>query len=426
MIDRSVKPEVKELREIAFPEIQKTVLDNGVEVYVYDRQDINLIRVSVVSAGGTADSKNPATALIASLMSQEGTRKMKGEEIAETIELNGGWIQSGSESHQRSINVLCLSDRWKHISETVGEILWYPTFAGELESMKSRLAAQALTNEQSVVWQASNLSNRLTFGVKHPMSQPMDSDIIKQVERREIMDFYEHYRTPENVKIFLTGKIDDSILSDLNEQFGKVNGKGVKWGGKDVIPFKPVNTAETAMTEMKEKLQSAIYSTIPVETEDIDELLDVRMAIFALGGYFGSRLEQNIREEKGLTYGISSNLLNYPEGKLMLIKTECSTSYVDRVIDEIGLELSRLGECEMGEDELVRLRRAEMTNLTEIVSTPFSIMDFYKIIVMRGLGVDYFEKRRRAALEITSARIREVAERYLSADKLITAIAGGK
>lgn len=144
----------------------------------------------------------------------------------------------------------------------------------------------------------------------------------------------------------------------------------------------------------------------------------------ALGGYFGSRLMSNIREKKGLTYGISALLLGDREGSHATITAQCDNGYAGRVVEEIRNEIKALADNPPSGDELERMRLHAVSDSLEALDTPFSIM---KVIVSQyavGMPDNYFQRQQEVIASIDSDTIGEMARRYLSADSLRISIAG--
>jgi len=146
----------------------------------------------------------------------------------------------------------------------------------------------------------------------------------------------------------------------------------------------------------------------------------------ALGGYFGSRLMMNVREEKGLTYGISSYLLGCREGSYVTIAAQCDCDNTALVIDEIKAEMRRLADNPPQGEELSRLKLHAATSLAEILDTPASIMGYYANRLYVGTPDDYFESQQAAINALSGEIIAEMASRYLQPDMLSVVVAGRK
>ena len=144
----------------------------------------------------------------------------------------------------------------------------------------------------------------------------------------------------------------------------------------------------------------------------------------ALGGYFGSRLVANIREEKGLTYGITASLNGSPEGSYVEISAMCDKKYAGQVLDEVASELKLLATDPPRGAEIERLKLSATTSLAEMLDTPFSRMGYYMTQVLVGTPDNYFEEQCRQIRLLTSDSIAEMASRYLDPQFLYSVISG--
>lgn len=150
----------------------------------------------------------------------------------------------------------------------------------------------------------------------------------------------------------------------------------------------------------------------------------LRMTVTALGGYFGSRLMMNIREDKGYTYGISSALLGSREGGYIVISAQCDNRYTSALIDETRAELIRMADSPLSDDELKRLKFNVASDLASTLDTPMTMMDYYELRHTIGVPDDYFYARQKALAEITPEIVCEMSRRYLNPDSLRISVAG--
>jgi predicted Zn-dependent peptidase len=165
---------------------------------------------------------------------------------------------------------------------------------------------------------------------------------------------------------------------------------------------------------------------IPSIPRSHPDYIMLRCAVVALGGYFGSRLMANIREDKGYTYGIQAGLLGSPEGTLMAILTSADNSYVDAVLTEIRAEIERLYTGDFSADEMERLRNYLMTSLAQQLDTAFSIASYHITERVSFTGRDYFARQFDVISAMTAESLAEVARKHLPIDQMIVAVAGEK
>lgn len=149
----------------------------------------------------------------------------------------------------------------------------------------------------------------------------------------------------------------------------------------------------------------------------------MRNTIYALGGYFGSRLMQNIREDKGYTYGIQAYMLNNIEGASMRISVQTDVSLVDAVIEETRKEMLLLAENPPVGEELDRLRQSLALELAAVVDTPFSVADEYMRQLTGLVPSDFFARRIASLASLSPEIIARTAATYLRPEHLRIALA---
>ena len=150
----------------------------------------------------------------------------------------------------------------------------------------------------------------------------------------------------------------------------------------------------------------------------------LHVAAIALGGYFGSRLMMNLREDKGYTYGVNASLLGVHEGSWLRISFECSHEHVDAAIAQVRLELERLVSYPPRGEELERMRRSALVSHLETLASPLEIVAFYRNMLLSNLPVDYFEAKQNAILTVTPEDISRIAAKYLRPEYLRIAVVG--
>jgi predicted Zn-dependent peptidase len=150
------------------------------------------------------------------------------------------------------------------------------------------------------------------FGENHPLSRSLTPEELAVISVDDLREHHARVYVPSGLQIYLSGRISPSIEDKLNDVFGCV-AVDKPAQGLNIIPFEQ-SLGKSRIIQRHGALQSALKISIPTINRDDEDYLDLRLAVAALGGYFGSRLMTNIREDKGYTYGISAALMGYREG----------------------------------------------------------------------------------------------------------------
>jgi predicted Zn-dependent peptidase len=143
-----------------------------------------------------------------------------------------------------------------------------------------------------------------------------------------------------------------------------------------------------------------------------------------LGGYFGSRLMRNIREEKGLTYGISSNLFTLQKEGYLLIGTDVKREFTSLTIEEVYKEMNILRTEPVGEEELETVKNYMAGSFAGSLSTPFALADHFKAIYFDGLTYDFYEHYIENILNTSAQQLQDLANQYLTDNSMLVVIAG--
>lgn len=424
MIDRKTPPRLNGIGDFSLTLPRRIFLDNGIPVVILDSRDAEISRVTVMTLGGTADALTPAVANLSAAMQNEGIPSLDSNQLASLIDFNGASLASSAISHHTRTQLQALPSRINELLPVMVATLAEPAIPDhELANIKRRQAASAELREKIVEFQASRISALASFGANHPLANAITAKMINDVSRDEILDFRRRFVRPDSMCLFVTGAVNDSLIGELNRTFGTLPIPDESAPSIQIIPFNP-QYSEQPRFAIDGAMQSAVSITIPTITRDNSDYLNLRLAVSALGGYFGSRLQSEVRENQGLTYGIVARLLGYLEGGLVNIMTQCDNASVDKVIDSVRNEIHRLVSEPPTETEMHRIVQTEFTSLLETTETPFSVTDFYITLHVANAPTDYFERRLAAAHCLTPQLISQMVQKYLDTDRMIVSVAG--
>ncbi len=424
MLDRTVIPEVKEFGLLSAPVPEYITLSNGIRLAILDQGEQEVNRLTISWSGGTADVDSPAALIVAAELIKEGCKSLTGEEIAEALDFNGAWLRISPSHHFTVLTLHSLNSRFKNVLPIIGEIISSPAFPQEeFEIIKEKVARSRELEAKKVTFHASEADRRLVFGENHPMSRTTTPDDIRRVTIDDINRVYKQVFRSYPPVTFIAGRITDEIRHDTISVLESLTFDNNNDRHITTVPLSP-STVRSMIIDRPESLQTAVKLSIPAISRSDADYNDLRLATMALGGYFGSRLMSNIREDKGYTYGISAGLLGYPEGGVITIDSQCDNTYTNLLIDETINEINRLKSDPMDSDELSHVRRYAMTSLAATLDSPFSIMDYYINLRHYAMPADYFMKQQTAIRELSADTIMKMARKYYNLDNLYTSVAG--
>lgn len=422
MTFRSYPPPVSELALGSMPPEIVETLPNGLIFHHFSGGDQPVCRLQLLFSGGQAEIGNRLTGRIMLSALAEGTADISTEAFADRIDYNGVRIGSQCHNHYSSLTIAMLNHRVAEILPLIAEMLAKPLFPqNRIDTMLQSAKTQLEIADSEVSTLAEYASDAMAMGAEHPLARRLTCSDIDAVSREDIVSLHRRMICAEKSHAYLSGQLDKATVDAVRAMLSGIN-RSAQGFETNIIPYMPASPGRTDVNGAG-TLQSAISATIPGICRSHPDYNDLRLTVMALGGYFGSRLMCNIREEKGLTYGISSYLSGAHEGSYTTIAATCDKQNTDIVLEEISKELEQLAVSPPSGDELSRLKRHAMTSLAQTLDSPASIMGYYTTSLLVGTPADYFEAQQAAIKSITSDRIASLAARYLQPDKLRTAVA---
>lgn len=423
MLDRTKAPATTPFGQLVLPPETVITLDNGLTVHLLSGGNEDVARMSLVAEGGTSDIANPCVASFAAELLREGTVRHTSDAIADTVDFNGAWLNSSASSHFTNIQLSGLSSTLDTLAPLVAECFAEPSFPERsFEVIKSKGIARQQLNLSRVSFLASAATRRMMAGDAHPDATVPMPDDIAAISRDSIIGFHRSIINAAHTHAYICGMIPATTVDRMLAILSALPAYPTP-SPMNVVPYAPQSPC-TERIDKRGSLQAAVSLSLPVIGREHPDYNALRMTVTALGGYFGSRLMTNIREDKGYTYGISASLLGSREGSYVTIAAQCDNAFVSALIDETRRELAAMADCPLTDDEMTRLKYNVGTDLASVLDTPMSIMDYYELQRTVGVPADYFEARQRTLQHLTPDTVCEMARRYLQPDNLRIAVAG--
>ena len=260
------------------------------------------------------------------------------------------------------------------------------------------------------------------FGKNHPYGYQVLEHDFENITSRALTDFHSKYYTPENMAIIISGRIQERTMELLNSHYGNTELKTIK---KENLtdPFKSekqkrIHINKTGTVQTAIRIGSA---TINKRHPDYPGL---KVLDSILGGYFGSRLMKNIREEKGYTYGISSSLSSLDLSGYKLISTEVGQKYSQKTIEEIYKEIRILQNVQVSREEMNVVRNYMSGEMVRMFDGPFALAESFKSAWEFGLDNNYYYSLYEKIKTISPDEITDLAKTYYNPDELYQVTAG--
>lgn len=424
ILDRKVAPVSKAIEYLEQDYPSEITFNNGVKLYNIVAGDQELIKIDLIFDAGTWRARRPLLAGLTAAMMKEGTESYNQFEIAEKIDFYGAYINVSPGYDTTMVSALTLKRHLNQILPMLSEIVINPTFPEDkLEIIKEKRKQQFIQESEKVSKLSQREFWRTMFGADHPYSPHNSVELYDGVKSDDLRQFHKEAFGSDGLEIVVCGQADSDSIKLIESFFGDR-----EWGGKvsnssdDNISFK----AEAGYThvEKDEAVQNSISMGLVVPGRDHKDHHGIALLNTVLGGYFGSRLNMNLREEKGYTYGIYSGYVNFLNGSSLIISSEVGSDVCQESIDEIIKEMSILRETLMSEEELLTVKNYMLGKILNGFDGPFNKASSFHVILESDLSYSYYTDKVNLINSITAEQVRELACRYLIEDKLIVVTAG--
>lgn len=423
ILDRTAPPEFRTIDQIEMTRANKHVLPNKVELYEINAGTQDVIKVELLFEAGSRLQKEPLLAYSVSSLIPEGTSKLSSQEVSEAIDYYGAFLQADVERDYATITLFTLNKYLKDVLPVFKEVVCDAFFhEDEIETFVQNEKQKYLVDTQKVSILARKYFNEMLFGSSHPYGYNTKYEDYDKLNRNSIKAFFDKYYNSGNCRIIVAGKVADKERKLISESFGKAWGVNEKVASGSVITS---NVKEKQrLIEKDDAIQSAIRIGRIMFNKTHEDYFGMQVLSTVLGGYFGSRLMANIREDKGYTYGIGTGLISLKESGCFVISTEVGIDVCDKAIKEIYFEIRRLRDDLISEDELELVRNYMMGVFLKNVDGAFALSDRLKSLLEYHLDYTYYDNYIKKIKTISSAELRELANKYLQQDDLLELVIG--
>ena len=416
MIDRKKSPVIVDAVnfDLRLKQANKFILDNGVEVYAVNAGAEEVLQFEWVFVAGNWEEEQNLVAATTNFLLRNGTSKRSAFQINEHFEYYGSFLNRACGNEIATITLHCLTKHVKELLPVVKELITDSVLPQqELDIYKQNMKQRLKVSLKKSDFVASRLIDVYLYGENHPYGKFSRAEDFDAIERQQLIDFYKEYYQQGKLIIFVAGKLPADIESVVNQNFGDL--PNTPKSTKKII----INQSEQKkfrITNDAEGMQGSIRIARPFPNRHHPDFLKVQMLNALFGGFFGSRLMSNIREDKGYTYGIHSYLQSHVHDSAWVISTEAGKDVCEATIAEVYKEMKDLREELVEEDELLLVRNYMMGGILGDLDGPFQIIARWKNYVLNNLTEKYFYDSINTIKTISAEELQGLAQKYLQAD----------
>lgn len=416
-LDRSIAPAIKSPVEfdIKLPQVEKAVLSNGVEVYSVNMGTEDTMLVNWVFYAGNWYEKKKGVAAASNFLLKNGTSKRIAFEINEHFDYYGSYLNRACYNETSEINLHTLTKHVEVLLPVVAEMIVDSILPEEELNIYKVNAQQRLkVSLQKSEFIAGRLIDAYLFGEQHPYGKYNNLEDYAALQRNDLVDFYKEYYQQGRCVIFVSGKIPPTLISQLETHFGSLPLKNHRNRPADpTYALQPASQKKSFVINDPDGVQAAIRIARPFPNRKHPDFQKVLLLNNLFGGYFGSRLTNNIREDKGYTYGIYSYLLNHIGDSGWMISTEAGRDVSEATIKEIYKEMNSLSEEVVDEEELEMTRNYMIGTILGDLDGPFQVAARWKSLLLNDLDENYFYNGINLIKTTTAEELQELAKKWL-------------
>lgn len=428
-VDRTQVPEAGVFTgKVSLPDIQTATLDNGLNIVVARRDNLPLVDISMQFKTGSLADKfyAPDAASNALRLLTKGTTQFTAGELSRQMEALGVQFNSGAGTHESGVSWNALSENLADTFKLAAEIIRHPAYPeSEVNKVLDNIDTDYDGYEQDPMRSASDVFGKAVWGANHPFGKIVSRDEAKTLDRKTIESFYRNEISPENATLYMVGDITLAEAKRLaNEYFGDWRKK--KTSNLDDIPAPQSETGKIILVDAPGAVQSSIsagHITAPFnkETSAIESLMDD-----ALGAGFNGRLNMNLREDKGWTYGFRGGIKNAPSGpRVFNASGTVQTDKTAAAMQEINQEITAyVTDKPITEAELTRDKDAAVFSIPQGFNRNGAILnnlinaDLYQLPYRR---VETAVDRLKA---VTTAQVESLAKQTIHPEALVWVVVG--
>jgi zinc protease len=422
-LQRKQAPEYHTIDHITLLHPEHIKLANGCDIFSFNSGDQELVRIEWIFNNLQFDAAKPLLNVAVNTMLTEGTNTLTATQIANKVDFYGAFLQVDFGYDHSQVTLYSLVKHLPNTLPVIKDILSNSIFPEqELETYvrNQQQKLQVSLQKNDVV--ARRLANKAMYGDMIYGYSPEAED-YKTLYRADMLAHFKQQYQPSNCTLIIAGKIEADTLTLLKEEFGDTWANPAEKA--EITQPAPIPATEHFYYKEKaDALQSAIRMGMPSINRIHPDFPALQILNTVLGGYFGSRLMNNIREDKGYTYGIGSGIGSLKQGGSLFIATEVGADVCKAALTEIEKEINLLKTDLIPAEELGLVQNYMLGSLLGSLENVFSHADKFKNLYFSGLGYEYYDRYTQTIKTITADDLLTLANKYLDVDKFYKVIVG--
>lgn len=423
-------PPVLSLEHISLPTLTRHQLPGGVTLHICSGSIADVCVLSIILPGGNAEAPSNSIATLCAALLREGSAHHSACRIASTLEYHGAWLGANVTPHHTVLTLYALSHTLPKVLPVWLDLVYHPAYPHRAVRVKAQsLAGSLAVAHTDVGYRCACIAEAQAMGKHHPLARVESPDDIAAISPDTLHSFHSSradYRS--TVAVMAAGNITPDTIHTITDAFVHIEASATHHPQLQpaIAPFEPASAGDSRFCHVDSAIQNSLTVTLPAPPRSHPDFMPLHLAVYALGGYFGSRLMTLVRESLGLTYGISASLYAIADGAYIRITSELQAANVYRATEAIAECLHSMAVEPMSEPELQRLRQCILAEQHAKVDSPISIVEQHIAAITSALPPAYFHTKQQAILALTPQSLIHTAQTYLRPELMRIAVAGTK
>ena len=411
MLDRTLAPKYHPTLSINLPSIVKNSQRNDIGIYSISNSNLEVFRLEVVFKAGSYFGEQFGQSFFVSKLLPLGTQSKTAKEIAENFERFGGFLETSQNQERLIITLHGLTQHFSKYLDILRELIFEPLLSeNELEIQKNMASQSYLVSVEKTAFEANKYFREHLFGKSHSYGKTLGPDEIEKINRNSLTSFHNDFIKEEDFNIFLSGNVSAKEIEMVQNTF-------IRRVEKKIVNRVLISPTTQPRFNLNIEKENSVQSSIRIGRRMFNRHHEdfVKFLVFntIFGGFFGSRLMKNIREEKGLTYGISASLVPLAGEGYWSISADVKKENVGLAMDEIIKEIEVLQNVFVSKDELDLVKNFMKGSVLSSTNTVFDIIDKHKAIMHENLPLDFYDTLLGKIDKVSAADISEMAIKYM-------------
>ncbi len=419
MLNRKSPPNFVQSTSFKLIDHEHTTLPNGCDLFLIPGGEQEVVKIEFIINAGKWSEPLPGISHFTGTLLSKGTGKLSSNDISSTLDFLGIHLEIQPGFDFTSISFYGMSRNISFILDLIVDILLNPSIPEHELKQTKEIYFQGLNiNLEKTSFVASREFRKQLFGETHPYGRDIEISDLNKINRNELIHFHNDFY--KDFTVFISGNISNELKRIIFEKLSQLKVKK-----SFIVPHK-IATPGVHLSHIDkiESIQTSLRIGQNIIGRRHHDYPAILLLNHILGGFFGSRLMKNIREEKGLTYGIHSSIHPLLHHSYFVISADVNKENREFTIQEIKKELKRLQQRPIHIEELNIARNHFIGSMQTEMNSPFSHADKIKLLMLFNLPNDYFQSLIDSIFSLKEAQLNLIAEKYFEENQLVTVSVG--